>query len=38
MFQNSIQMNFYDNYHVNPRFSILFEDVEEKIYLEFRVF
>lgn len=32
------QLNIYDNYHLNPRFSILFKDEDEKLYLEFNPF
>ena len=31
-------LNIYDNFHQHPRFSILFKDVGEKIYLEFNPF
>ena len=30
-----IKLCIYDNFHENPRFSILFKDVGDKIYLEF---
>ena len=32
------QLNIYDNYHLHPRFSILFKDEDEKLYLEFNPF
>lgn len=32
------QLNIYDNYHLNPIFSILFKDEDEKLYLEFNPF
>lgn len=32
------QLNIYDNYHLNPRFTILFKDENEKLYLEFNPF
>ncbi|SEP79465.1 hypothetical protein SAMN04488097_0671 [Epilithonimonas lactis] len=32
------QLNIYDNYHLAPRFTILFKDENEKIYLEFDPF
>lgn len=32
------KLNIYDNYHLNPRFTILFKDENEKLYLEFNPF
>lgn len=32
------QLNIYDNYHLNPRFTILFKDEDEKLYLELNPF
>lgn len=32
------QLNIYDKYHLNPRFTILFKDDDEKIHLEFNPF
>lgn len=32
------QLNIYDNYHLNPRFTILFKDEDEKLHLEFNPF
>ena len=32
------KLNIYDNYHLHPRFTILFKDQNENLYLEFEPF
>ncbi len=37
-YNDYLQLNIYDNYHLYPRFSILFKEENEKIYLEIPCF